>query len=99
MSDKRTVHIDLAGARYRITSDADEAHLQHLARFIDERIAALGPKATRSATREQLLAIVALGLADDLVASDRRARALEEITRTSVQATLERIERRLAETA
>jgi cell division protein ZapA (FtsZ GTPase activity inhibitor) len=97
--EKRTVQIDLAGARYRIHSDADEAHLQHLARVIDERISTLGPKATRNATREQLLAIVALGLADDLAAVDKRARALEELVRTSVRNTLDRIERRLAETA
>jgi cell division protein ZapA len=95
--EKRTVTLDLAGAKYRMTSDADEGHLERLALMINERIAALGPKAVRAATPAQLLAIVALGLADDLAAADKRARALEDTTRKAVASALERIDRRLAE--
>ena len=95
--EKRTVTLDLAGAKYRMTSDADEGHLERLALLINDRIAALGPKAVRAATPAQLLAIVALGLADDLVAAEKRARALEDTTRKAVTSALERIDRRLAE--
>ena len=96
-ADKRTVTLDLAGAKYRMTSDADEGHLERLAQLINERIAALGPKAVRTATPAQLLAIVALGLADDLVAAEKRARTVEDTTRKAVASALERIDRRLAE--
>ena len=98
-ADKRTVTLDLAGARYRLTSDAEEGHLEHLARMIDERVAALGPKATRAASPSQLLAVVALGLADELLAAEQRARAVEDTTRKAVATALERIDRRLADDA
>ncbi|MEZ4286750.1 MAG: cell division protein ZapA [Polyangiales bacterium] len=63
---KRTVQIEIAGTRYKMASDADEAHLQRLAQLINQRIGALGPRAQRAASPAHLLAVVALGLADDL---------------------------------
>ena len=57
---KRNVQIEIAGARYRMSSDADEAYLQRLADIVNERVEALGPKAARAATPAQLLAVVAL---------------------------------------
>ena len=97
--EKRTITLDLAGAKYRMTSDADEGHLERLAQLINERLNALGTKALRTAPAAQLLAIVALGLADDLVAADKRARALEDTTRKAIASAIERIDRRLAEDA
>ncbi|MGB5704293.1 MAG: cell division protein ZapA, partial [Polyangiales bacterium] len=61
---KRTVQIEIAGARYRMSSDADENYLQRLADIVNERVRALGPKAARSASPAQLLAVVALGMAE-----------------------------------
>lgn len=98
-AEKRTITLDLAGAKYRLTSDADEGHLERLAALINERIAALGPKVARTTTPAQLLAIVALGLADDLWAATSRAKALEDTTRKTVASAIERIDRRLAEGA
>ena len=92
---KRTVHIDIAGARYRMSSDADENYLQRLADIVNERVQALGPKAARSATPAQLVAVVALGLAEDLEASERRHSALEAKTRQVVGAAIRRIDQRL----
>jgi cell division protein ZapA (FtsZ GTPase activity inhibitor) len=95
VTEKRTVTLEIAGAKYRMTSDADEGHLQGLADLINERIDALGPKAQRTATPAQLLAVVALGLADDLVSAERRRREMEEATRSAVQAAIARIDERL----
>ena len=92
---KRTVHIDIAGARYRMSSDADENYLQRLADIVNERVQALGPKAARNATPAQLLAVVALGLAEDLEASERRHSMLETKTRQVVGAAIRRIDQRL----
>ena len=92
---KRTVHIDIAGARYRMSSDVDENYLQRLADIVNERVQALGPKAARSATPAQLLAVVALGLAEDLEASERRHSMLETKTRQVVGAAIRRIDQRL----
>ena len=92
---KRTVTLEIAGARYRMASDADEDHLRRLADLVNERIAALGPKATKSATPAQLLAVVALGLADELVQSETRRRELESNTREALERAIARIDRRL----
>ena len=69
--------IQLAGAKYRMTSDAEEGQLQQLADIVNERIVELGSK-TRSASSAQLLAVVALGLADDLVAEREQRHRVEE---------------------
>ncbi len=92
---KRTVQIEIAGARYRMSSDADESYLQRLADIVNERVHALGPKAARAATPAQLLAVVALGLAEELQAADQRRDALEAKTRKLVSAAIRRIDQRL----
>lgn len=92
---KRTVQIEIAGARYRMSSDADENYLQRLADIVNERVDALGPKAARSASPAQLLAIVALGLAEELQATERRHGAIEAKTRQVVGAAIRRIDQRL----
>ncbi len=92
---KRTLQIEIAGARYRMSSDADEAYLQRLADIVNERVTALGPKAARAATPAQLLAVVALSLAEDLEVSEKRRMSLEEKTRQVVGAAIRRIDQRL----
>ena len=92
---KRNVQIEIAGARYRMSSDADEAYLQRLADIVNERVAALGPKAARAATPAQLLAVVALSLAEDLDASEQRRKSLEARTRQVVDTAIRRIDQRL----
>ena len=87
--------LEIAGAKYRMTSAADEEHLAQLAEMINERIDALGPKAQRTATPAQLLAVVALGLADDLLSAERRRREIEDTTRSAVQHAIARIDERL----
>jgi cell division protein ZapA len=92
---KRTVQIEIAGARYRMSSDADENYLQRLADIVNERVQALGPKAARSASPAQLLAVVALGLAEEVAAAEQRQGALETKTRQVVGAAIRRIDQRL----
>jgi cell division protein ZapA (FtsZ GTPase activity inhibitor) len=93
---KRNITLEIAGAKYRMSTDTDEEHLKRLAAAVNERIEALGPKAARAATPAQLLAVVALGLAEDLEESERRRRELEVATRRTVAAAIERIDRRLS---
>ena len=42
---KKTITLDIAGASYRMNVDADEEHLRRLAEIVNERVAAMGPKA------------------------------------------------------
>lgn len=95
VTEKRTVTLEIAGAKYRMTSDAEEGHLHRLAQMINDRIEALGPKAQRTATPAQLLAVVALGLTDDLLSAEQRRREVEEVTRAAVGRAIERIDERL----
>ena len=92
---KRTVQIQIAGASYRLSSDADEAHLAHLANTINTRIEALGPKAARAASPAQLLAVVALGLAEDLRSAEEEGQQVRSTTRAAVTAAIDRIDQRL----
>lgn len=78
-----------------MSSDADEAYLQRLADIVNERVQALGPKAARAASPAQLLAVVALGLAEDLDASKRRQEDFEIKTREVVSTAIRRIDQRL----
>ena len=96
MADKHTVTVEIAGARYRMTTDSSEEHLLRLAAAVNERIAALGPKAARAASPAQLLAVVALGLAEDLEVSEQRRERLEGTARKAIASAIERIDRRLA---
>jgi cell division protein ZapA len=96
VADKQTVTIELAGARYRMTSDAEAEHLHRLAALVNDRIDALGSKAVRNASPAQLLAVVALGLADDLLAEETRRKTVESITRHAIGDAIERIDSRLA---
>lgn len=92
---KRTITLDIAGSKFRMTADAEETHLTELASMINDRVAALGSKAARTAPAAQLLAVVALGLADDLLAAEKRCRMVEDVTRRAVASAIERIDRRL----
>ena len=95
----KTVSLDIAGASYRMNVDADEAHLQRLAQIVNDRIAALGPKAQQRATPAQLLVMVALGLADDWLVEQERAKSVEDTTRRAIVNAIARIDRRLASDA
>ena len=96
MNEKRTVTLEIAGSKYRMTSDAEETHLLRLAELINERIEGLGPKAARTATPAQLLAVVALGLADDLITAESERDEMNTITRRTIEKALARIDDQLA---
>ncbi len=96
---KRTVTVEIAGARYRIVTDAEEAYLQRLAERINERVAALGVSAGRHPGAAQVLAVVALELVDELEACETRLNRLQDVTRDVLRRAIERIDRRLSEGA
>lgn len=79
-----------------MTSDTDKAHLERLAAIVNERIASLGEKARLKASPAQLLAVVALGLAEDLEVAERRRQEVVARTRDVVGQAISRIDQRLA---
>jgi cell division protein ZapA len=95
----KTITLDIAGASYRMNVDADEEHLKRLADIVNERVAALGPKAQQRASPAQLLVMVALGLADDWLLETERAKNVEETTRKAIVNAIARIDKRLTSDA
>jgi cell division protein ZapA (FtsZ GTPase activity inhibitor) len=95
---KHTVTLEIAGTKFRLVADAEAQHLSELAALVNERVAKLG-NAGKPASAAQLLALVALGLADDLSTCERKLREVERLTRTTIQNVITRIDTRLAASA
>lgn len=93
---KRTITVEIAGTKFRLVADADEAHLQELAATVNERVDRLTAGGARGASPAHLLALAALGLADDLRASRARLGELDEMTRTVIANAIARIDQRIA---
>jgi cell division protein ZapA (FtsZ GTPase activity inhibitor) len=92
---KHTVNLEIAGTKFKLVADADAQHLSNLAAMVNERVAKL-EQAGKTAPAAQLLALVALGLADDLTTSRNKLRDMEHRTRTTIHGVIARIDQRLA---
>ena len=96
MGVKRTVTLEIAGTKFRLVTDTDQAHLEALAAMVNERVAQLGGQGARAASSTQLLALAALGLADDLKASEDKLRQVDQLTRAAISSAIARIDHRIA---
>ena len=67
-----TVAIEVAGQRLRLAAHGDPGHLEALAAVVNQRVETI-QKSAKSAPPSTLLALVALDLADELLAARRRA--------------------------
>lgn len=93
---RNTVTLEIAGTRFRLVADAGAEQLLELAEVVNERVAQLHA-GSRTATPAQLLAMAALGLADDLRTAENRLERATELTRTTVKKAIERIDAHLDE--
>ena len=91
---KNTVTLEIAGTRFRLVADAEAQQLQDLAALVNERVAQLHA-GSRTATPAQLLAMAALGLADDLRTTETRLARMQELTRGAVEQAIARIDAHL----
>jgi cell division protein ZapA (FtsZ GTPase activity inhibitor) len=96
MCVKRTITLEIAGTKFRLVADADEAHLAKLAARVNEHVERLGTSGARNATPAQLIAMAALSLADDLHTMESKLKQLTELTRGAVTEAISRIDQRLA---
>ncbi len=64
--------------------------------MVNERVGKLGA-ASKSASAAQLLALVALGLADDLKTCEKKLRDVDQLARTTISSVIARIDNRLGE--
>jgi cell division protein ZapA len=61
----KSVEITIANAQYTIKTDADEAYIQSIARFVNSKIDEIQNK-TRSVSTLNVVILAALNIADDL---------------------------------
>ena len=94
MGVKHTVTLEIAGTKFRLAADADAQRLNELAALVNERVAKLG-SASKAASAAQLLAMVALGLADDLSNCEKKLREVERLTRSTIGDVIARIDARI----
>ena len=94
MGVKHTLTLEIAGTKFKLVADADAQHLRQLADMVNERVAKL-ERTGKSGSPAQLLALVALGLADDLRSTRDKLDQLEQLTRSSVRTVIARIDERL----
>lgn len=81
--------IDVAGQRLRLSGQSDTEHVTALAALVNERYETL-QRAGRSASPTQVLAMLALNLADEVLAERARAQAAQEGQRKAVAVAEER---------
>ncbi len=60
-----TVQVEIAGSRYTLRTDADEAYTRRCAAMVDERMREIGGRAHMGATKTAIMA--AISLSDDLL--------------------------------
>lgn len=68
---KRSVVVHIGGQRYVVRSDADEAYVQTLAGYVDERVKEV-QKSSKPVTSQSLAVLAALNVADDLFQERRK---------------------------
>lgn len=96
MRVKRTITLEIGGAKFKIVSDADQTHLAELAGIVNERMQRLTDAGARGASSAQLLALVSLGLADELKTVKQKLAEADRISRTAITSALARIDEQLA---
>lgn len=90
MDVKRSVSVEIAGQRFTLRTDADEAYVKSLARFVSERMEELR-KGSRTVATQSLALLAAMNIADDLF-QERRAHAeLKQRVREKSRSILELI--------
>lgn len=97
MGVKHTLTIEIAGTKVKLVADADAQHLSQLAAIVNERVKKL-EQGGKSAPAAQVLALVALGLADDLVTSKKQLNEMEQLTRRTIAGMISKIDKRLEST-
>ena len=80
---KRSVVVHIAGQRLVVRSDADEAYIQRLAGYVDERVGEV-QRSSKRVPSQSLAILAALNVADELFQErDKRAELKQQIREKS----------------
>ena len=80
---KQSVVVHIAGQRYVVRSDANEAYVQQLAGYVDDRVREV-QQSSRRVPSQSLAVLAALNIADDLFQErDRRVSLKQKVREKS----------------
>ena len=92
------VKVQIFGQTYSIQGDLDQAYVQKLARYVDEKMNAIAD-VTRTVDTQKVAVLAALAIADELHGMQRDRSDREELLREQAERCLTLVERALKQTA
>jgi cell division protein ZapA (FtsZ GTPase activity inhibitor) len=92
----KSLSISVAGQSLQIRSDGSEEHLKRLADEVNSRFAAIQKKGPRASQEFRAMALVAITLADDLLAAQDRCETIKAEARRFAESLIARIDEMLA---
>jgi cell division protein ZapA len=88
---KRSVTVEVAGLKFQLKTDADEAYVKSLARFVTEKVEEVRSQSRTIATHNLAL-LAAMNIADDLFRTRRISREQRQKLRDKSRRVLEILE-------
>jgi cell division protein ZapA len=92
------VKVQIFGQTYAIRGELDEAYVQKLAAYVDEKMHAIAD-ATATVDTQKLAVLAALAIADELHSTQKERGDQEELLREQAERCLTLVERALKQTA
>jgi cell division protein ZapA len=92
------VKVEIYGQNYLMGGDLDEAYVQKLARYVDEKMKAVG-EATQTVDSVRVAVLAALAIADELNSGEQDTGHRDDALRERAQQCLTILERALKQTA
>ena len=89
---KRSVTVEVAGLKFQLKTDADEAYVKSLARYVTEKMDEARNSA-RTAPTQHIALLAALNVADELFQSKRDAKQFRQKVREKSRSILEILEK------
>jgi cell division protein ZapA len=92
------VKVEIYGQSYTLGGDLDEAYVQKLARYVDEKMQAVS-EATQTVDSVRVAVLAAMAIADELHSQERTIVHRDDALRERAQQCLTILERALKQTA
>jgi cell division protein ZapA len=92
------VKVEIYGQSYTLGGDLDEAYVQKLARYVDEKMRAVS-EATQTVDSVRVAVLAAMAIADELHSQERTIVHRDDALRERAQQCLTILERALKQTA
>jgi cell division protein ZapA len=94
MAEERVVEIKVFGQTFSVKTDAEEAHIQAVAQYVNEKMEEVLKK-TRSVSTLNVAILTALNIADDLLKEREQRKALLKEVEIKSKDLVEKIDMRM----